>query len=828
MLLASNFQWCNPGISWGNIQLGADKRIHMPYSGNTVSTVSKPNRIGSFANYVFNSYQLPYLNSGYIATPRFQHRLLEKAVKNNIIYHGGCYPSPITFSVTNDTIAGFLWNFGDPSSTNNTSTAASPSHSFSTPGIYTVTAQLYNSQSQLIDTISELVEVKDPSKRILYAYPTDTSFCSGNSMTIQLNVVNGIFNWYQLYNGNVYGSLTSDSIRINATGTYYVQMRQNDCDGCIMLDSIHVTVLPVPFINLGPDKNLCSGDSIHLSVSSPPASYIWNTGDTTNSIWVNHGGVYWVQAEFDQNGCPKRDSIVITEVPGVQFSLPNDSTLCNNQTLLLNPGVSNASYLWQNGSTQTTYTVTQPGTYWVRVTSTNGCQHSDTIHVNYINAQQVFLGNDSTLCAGDSLSLHSSVVNAQYLWSTGSTADHITVNQTGTYWIAVNNGNCIVTDTIQVIFHLPPSLSLGNDSTLCANASLVLHGGNPGAIYLWQNGSQADSFVVTQPGIYWLQLQQYGCTVKDSINIAYYVVPVIDLGTDLSFCTGDSAALSAGNGFSQYLWSTGAVSQQIVVTNIGNYSVIGTTIDGCKAYDTIRVLNLFSLPVVQLNHDTTLCTGDSRLLDAGSGFISYLWNDGSSSRTKLVNGIGSYAVTVTNNNGCRGSDTTFIKKLLPLPTNFLPPDTVICSYGTLDIQSAQVYSQYLWSNNSNTRKISVSLPGIYWLKVTDNNYCRGTDTIIINPKDCLKGLYVPSAFTPNKDGRNDLLKPFLFGKIKQFHFTIYDRWGLVVFQTEQPGKGWNGEFGGRPQESNIFIWVCTYQLEGEQPKIEKGSFMLIR
>src|SRR6185503_4140945 len=132
----------------------------------------------------------------------------------------------------------------------------------------------------------------------------------------------------------------------------------------------------------------------------------------------------------------------------------------------------------------TTFTVTQPGTYWVRITSVNGCMRSDTIIVSYINAQQVNLGNDTTLCAGSSLLLQTSIANAQYLWSTGATGNQVTVNQSGSYWIHVDNGSCTVADTINVLFAPPPVLSLGNDSTLCPGTQLVLSPGIPNASYL--------------------------------------------------------------------------------------------------------------------------------------------------------------------------------------------------------------------------------------------------------------------------------------------------------------------------------------------------------
>jgi gliding motility-associated-like protein len=328
---------------------------------------------------------------------------------------------------------------------------------------------------------------------------------------------------------------------------------------------------------------------------------------------------------------------------------------------------------------------------------------------------------------------------------------------------------------------------------------------------------------------YFIQAEKTpGCFVYDTIHTSVYLSPPINLGADTSICAGDSLILNVGSGFVQYQWSTGATAQQIAVFNSGAYSVIATTNMGCKSSDTLRILNVYSLPVVILNHDSTICEKSSRVLDAGGGFSNYLWSTGGSARTITVNGTGIFSVIVTDQHGCRSSDTTIITTYLALPASFLPADTAICSYGTLVLKSLQIFNQYLWSTNSTAPSVTINQPGTYWLQVTDNKNCVGKDTIIVNPKECLKGLFVPSAFTPNRDGKNDIFKPLLFGKVKQFHFTIYNRWGQRIFETEQLDKGWDGNVSGMQQDSNVFVWICIYELEGEGTKTQRGSFVLIR
>jgi gliding motility-associated-like protein len=166
--------------------------------------------------------------------------------------------------------------------------------------------------------------------------------------------------------------------------------------------------------------------------------------------------------------------------------------------------------------------------------------------------------------------------------------------------------------------------------------------------------------------------------------------------------------------------------------------------------------------------------------------------------------------------------------LYPTPAAFLPADTAICAYGSIQLSPVRNYNSYRWNTGINSAQLTVSQPGTYWLEVTDANNCTGRDSVIVNPKDCLKGLYVPSGFTPNNDGKNDLLKPFLFGNIKKYEFRVFNRWGETVFVTKDPNAGWNGLHKGIPQDAAVFIWSCRYQLEGEEERVEKGTVVVVR
>jgi gliding motility-associated-like protein len=321
--------------------------------------------------------------------------------------------------------------------------------------------------------------------------------------------------------------------------------------------------------------------------------------------------------------------------------------------------------------------------------------------------------------------------------------------------------------------------------------------------------------------------QTPGCFAYDTVRVKVNHSPAINLGNDTSFCSGKSVLLDAGSGFSQYRWSDASIQQKLTVNKAGTFSVIGTTAEGCNSYDTLRVISVWSLPLPSLDHNTELCESSTRLLDPGS-FSSYLWQDGSSSRKYVATTMGNYFVQVTDNNGCVNADTVHITTIFPPPHDFLPSDISICTYGTSDLTATGSFASYTWSNGSSAPKLIVDKAGKYWLQVRDSKGCIGTDSIVVSIKDCMVGLRVPNAFTPNHDATNDIFRALLFGNVKSFELTVYNRWGQIVFYTVDRYKGWDGTIGGKDQDPGVFVWMCRYQLEGDKEKVERGTVTLIR
>ena len=500
----------------------------------------------------------------------------------------------------------------------------------------------------------------------------------------------------------------------------------------------------------------------------PSDVQIIDQSDNSLSVKFPEFGRYVIYATNTLSCIPVQDSIVIiAESRTPPLDLGPDLQLCPNNTITLRAGPKFFSYLWPDGSSDSLFTVSQPGKYWVTVMDSCSNILSDTITITQAPPIPFSVGPDRSKCNNDTIQIQAPSGFINYKWSPAYNI------------IRANSRNVILNPLVDTTY------------TIIAEKTP-------------------------------------GCFAYDTVSIKVFHSPVINLGPDLKFCQGDSAILDAGGFFDQYVWNTGLNARQAVVYQPGEYSVTGITTEGCKSYDTVRVLQVFPLPQPQLDQNPVICENDIRLLDAGAGYVSYLWNDGSVTQTISVKTTGTYSVKVVDQNGCEGSATTNILRIQALPTNFLFPDTAICNYGKITLELLRPYDSYLWNNGSTQPAITVNQPGTYWLTVRDNENCSATDTVYVRPKDCLSGLYVPTAFTPNGDGKNDIFRPMLFGDVERFHFAIYNRWGTLIFQTRTHGQGWDGYYANKLQDNQVYAWICTYQLAGQPQRVEKGTVLLVK
>jgi gliding motility-associated-like protein len=333
---------------------------------------------------------------------------------------------------------------------------------------------------------------------------------------------------------------------------------------------------PTLQVDIGNDTTLCQGDNLLLDATTAGATYIWQDNSTNPTFNVTVAGTYYVQVS---NACGSTtDTVVINYTPPPVVNLGNDTSFCPGDQLLLDVTTAGATYLWQDNSTNPTFSITTAGTFWVTV-SINGCAATDSIDVTYGNSISVNLGNDTTLCGGNNLLLNGTTAGATYVWQDNSTNPTLNVNTTGTYWVQVTNSCGVATDSIDVTFSPIPVVNLGNDTTLCNGATLNYDVTTAGATYLWQDNSTNPTFTVSLPGTYFVKVDVNGCTDADTSVIQYLNFPLVNLGPDTLLCDGATLLLDATSPGSTYVWQDNSTNPTFGVSVLGNYRVQVT--NGC-------------------------------------------------------------------------------------------------------------------------------------------------------------------------------------------------------------------------------------------------------
>jgi hypothetical protein len=300
------------------------------------------------------------------------------------------------------------------------------------------------------------------------------------------------------------------------------------------------------------------------------------------------------------------------------------------------------------------------------------------------------LGNDTTLCPGNSLVLDADPLGnspgASFDWSTGATTQTITVSTAGTYAVTVTSAElCVAIDTIQVNVNSNIAIPLGPDTTICAGASLLLDAGGSGQSYVWSTGATSQTITANTSGSYAVTVTfGLNCAGADTINLVVVPNPTVNLGNDTLFCSNLGLTLDAGPG-NTYAWSTGATSQTISLSAGGTYSVTVTNAGNCSAVDTIVVANGV-VPQVNLGPNVQLCPGQSITLDAGTQATLYLWSTGAVTQTITVNSSGTYWAVVTTDCGTDSSAVTI--NVLPVASVNAGPDDTLCAGASLPLSGA--------------------------------------------------------------------------------------------------------------------------------------------
>ncbi len=282
-----------------------------------------------------------------------------------------------------------------------------------------------------------------------------------------------------------------------------------------------------------------------------------------------------------------------------------------------------------------------------------------------------------------------------------------------------------------VVIFPTPVVELGNDTSLCSQNMLLLNAGSGFDSYLWQDGSTDSVYFADTSGIYWVQVTNICGTSSDTIRVTFGDSFDIDLGSDTSFCYGQTVLLSPGGGYYSYYWQDGSTDSVLLAGNTGYYWVQVTDSAGCTATDSVYIEAYMEFSF-SLGPDTSrICEGDYLILHGPGGYASYTWQDGSGYPDLIADTSGIYWLEVTAENGCAARDSMLLI-VNRIPVNFLGNDTVLCEGGSFSIHAPPVYDKYIWQDGSSDSVFIARQAGDYWVYVEDSIGCSGVDTISLS------------------------------------------------------------------------------------------------
>jgi hypothetical protein len=441
--------------------------------------------------------------------------------------------------------------------------------------------------------------------------------------------------------------------------------------------------------------------------ATPGGAFVPLTGRTLDTWYVNPRdfpgeGTYAVSCLMTSSCATPLEtpSVPISvSVPPTVAIQPSSAVLCPNTGVELTAeagGSPPLSYSWRfkgvpiADAVGPTYFAREAGVYDVTVTSLT-CSATANAFVQQVSAikPRTTPSGSTSFCDGSSVTITATIAN-EYLWSNGATTKSITVNEPGTYSVAIlDRNNCPVTSDPVIVTRIPRPIATVTASgpiSFCEGGSVTLTA-DDGASWLWSNGATTRSITVTETGVYSVQVtNEQSCTANsDLVQVTVHARPSAEIAPSgpLTFCSGGSVTLTAAPAAS-YLWSNGDTSQSIEVANAGQYSVTVTDANGCAASSApvaVAVNPRPATPIVTASGPITFCEGGSVTLTAPLS-ASYLWSNGATTRSIAVSTSGAYSVTVWDANGCSSTSAATNVIVTPRTTVIQQPQSITIAKNT--------------------------------------------------------------------------------------------------------------------------------------------------
>ncbi|MBK9328349.1 MAG: gliding motility-associated C-terminal domain-containing protein [Sphingobacteriales bacterium] len=622
-----------------------------------------------------------------------------------------------------------------------------------------------------------------------------------------------------------------------------------------------------------------------ITGGTPPYSYeVLNSTIrpiTTNSNFVLYDSMPLGTAQFRVSDACGISTDYSTEVLNVDFE-PTYRKKCNGQVQLIAPDIFNATYIWTNkhgdtiGHTPGIYAYPSgDDTFHVSIKYLN-CTFHKNIYVTDISGSTIRANAGMDIAIDTTvIFLHANTAGA----NTTGTWRQVHPSSGNTYFYNIHDANtkisvaifpgqytyvwtlndtangCISEDTVVVSFVRCPGIkpvlyskqTVLSSCTNNAQITIAISQSSTPVHFIWNTGDTSSILKNLSNGIYTVRIfDETNCT-EDALDTIYINGSQSSFSTFArTICDGDSITINNKKYFTGGIY-TDTLQNSVgcdsiltvrisllnnssrhdtvylceensyvlpdgqVITRSGNYMVKLTNLVGC---DSLLHYHIRFNAASQKITDTAICAGLSYTLPNGN--------------TTQQSGI--YNDTFHNVYGCDSIIITKLRVKDALTKVNLGENTLICDGDTYTISLNYPSNvRFIWLDNSTLPSFSINAAGIYAVRVFDECTVT-TDTISIGIKDCSCNFYIPSAFSPNDDGYNDIFKPFancVF--FEDYTLSVYNRWGELIFHTTETEMGWDGKYKNEIQPIDTYIWILEYDDILGNLKIRKnGNLTLLR
>src|SRR5690554_7632566 len=781
-----------------------------------------------------------------------------------------CSGDNITFNATGNAGATYTWT-GPNGFTNNNQTFDLTNVQAIDQGEYKLTVEINNCFAEDAATI---IVNETP---IAVANAQNTTICEGEDIELTTTTVADEYLWtgpngFTSTNQNPVISATN----IAASGDYTLEVTTGVCS---TISTVTVIVNPTPIAEvLITSSTLCSGDNITFNATgNAGATYTWtgpngftNSDQNPEVMNVNTVNSGWYIVTVSLNSCTSKDSVELTVEPALTVDIDvANTTVCEGEDILLSTTSLADDYLWTgpNGFTSINQNATRieaetnaSGYYILEITS-GSCSNNDSVEVT-INATPVLSisGSDIT-CYGDEDGQAAIVATGNapffYSWSSAvETSTGINGLSAGTYTVVVEDVNECV-DSASIVINEPAELIANTTvtETQCnvddGIATVNATGGNGNYSYLWMPSGQTTSTAIgLGVGSYTvLVTDAKGCDIVETVVVNSVDGPVLTISnfSDVSCFEGSngSASVSATGGSQPYTynWSpSGGTSSTANNVIAGDYVITVTDNSDCASVENVVISEPDKINVIS-SIEAADCgeTNGSISLNVTGGTPSYSYNwlpngEASSSLQNISGGV--YQVIVSDDNGCSFDTVFVVPSVGEINVQVLPQEGVI-NKGESIVLSVNVdpsisNETYNWTPSTGLSCTQcpnpIASPIVntqYTVEVTTPDNCSGSGSSNIIVIDECAEIYIPDMFSPNDDGEND--EYCIYGDcISTFYLQIFNRWGEMVYVSDNPENCWDGTFKGKKLNTDVFAFKLSITtLQGEKIE-ESGNINLFR